>query len=130
MTQSSSKVEETRSKLCPTTSPIRAFDSYGDDRPPRQPETICARDYDRLFHVSRDTSELLMLQATDLVPPQPCVDARLRHWGLLLCPTERGVPSKTMAFDESVMLDSPWKTWVSPWIAALRQQPQSQSIWA
>ena len=47
-----------------------------------------------------------MLQATDLKPPQPCVDARLRHWGLFSCPTERDVPSKTLAFDETVMLDS------------------------
>ena len=50
----------------------------------------------------------LLLQATDLVPPQTSVDAWLRHWELLLCPTERAVPSKTLAFDLSVILDSPW----------------------
>ena len=73
-------------------------------------------------------SDLLMTQTTDLVPSQTCADARRRHWGLL-CPTELDVPSKTLAFDESVMLDSPWMTWATPWIAALHQQPQIQSIW-
>ena len=29
-------------------------------------------------------NELFKLQATDLVPPQTCVDARLQHWGLLV----------------------------------------------
>ena len=65
-----------------------------------------------------------MLQATDLVTPQTSVDVRLQHWGLLLCPSERDVPSKTLAFDESVMLDSPWMTWAAPSINALLTIPR------
>ena len=74
-------------------------------------------------------SELLTLQARELEPPQTSVDARLQHWGLLLCPTERDVRSKLLAFDESVMLNSPWMTWAAPWINALHQQPQNHSTW-
>ena len=50
-------------------------------------------------------SELLTLQAIDLVPPQTCDDSRLRYWGLLLCPIERNVSSKTLAFDARFTLD-------------------------
>ena len=92
-------------------------------------ETVCARDYERPFELHATQRFVFKLQATDLVPPQTYVDARLQHWGLLVCPTEHDVPSKTQAFDESAMLDSPWMTWAGPWIAALRHQPQNHPIW-
>ena len=57
----------TRAQFCSTISLISGADGHGGDRPPRQLETVCARDYDR------------PLQATDLVPLQTSVDARLLH---------------------------------------------------
>ena len=54
---------------------------------------------------------------------------QIRHRRFLLCPTERNVPSKDLAFDESVMLDYLWMTWTAPWIAALQQEQQTQSMW-
>ena len=71
-------------------------------------------------------NHLPSLRPADLVPPQACVDPTLRHWGLLLCLTERDVPSKTLPFDESMMLDSSWMCCAAPWIAALRLRPQGQ----
>ena len=47
---------------------------------------------------------------------------------LLFCPAERNVPSKTSAFDDSVMLDSPGVTWAAQWIEALQRRPQNKSI--
>ena len=89
--------------------PLVALMCHGDDRPPRQLQTVCARGYYRLFQDYLRPSEPLMLQ----VPHQTSVDARLRYWGPLLCPTEREVPSKTLDLDESVMLDFPWMTWTA-----------------
>ena len=86
-------MEETRTQPRSTPSSICGAHGHGGDRPPRQLETVCARDDDRLLRC-----EVLMLQATDLAPPQTSVDARLQHWALLLCPSERDVTSKTLAF--------------------------------
>ena len=73
-------------------------------------------------------SELLTQQPEELVPPQVCVDPQLQHWSMHLCSSERDVPSKTLAFDESVTVDHLWMTWVAPLIAALQRQLQGHSI--
>ena len=60
-------------------------------------------------------SELVTLQQADLMPPQVCVDPPRSGTGACHCwPTERDVPSNTLTFDESVMLDSPWMTCAAP----------------
>ena len=128
ITQSSSMMEEARTQPRSTPSSICGPHGHGGNALHANLRPFALAIMNGFSGHLRRT-EVLMLQATDLVPPQTSVDARLQHWGLLLCPSERDVPSKTLAFDESVMLDSPWMTWAASWINALRQQQQNKSIW-
>ena len=54
--RTSSLVDGAHLQLCSTTLPIRGTNGYGDDRFLRPLETVCAHDYDRLFHATRDSA--------------------------------------------------------------------------
>ena len=62
--------------------------------------------------------ELLALTSQDVVPARPAFGKGYARTALLLCPAERGRPSKTFQFDDSVMLDSPDRLWLGPLIEA------------
>ena len=47
--------------------------------------------------------ELLELTPQSFVPPQPHLDQRLQHWGLIVRPEEYGILAKTGECDESIL---------------------------
>ena len=73
ITHSSSRMEETRTLLRSPSSPIGRADGHGGDRPPRQLETGCSRDCDRLFRLPADTGYLSCARPD----PAPCSQQNL-----------------------------------------------------
>ena len=67
-------------------------------------------------------SELLRARRRDLIPPVARGPVRLRHWGILLNPLEGEIPSKTHAYDESLMNDNPDFKWVDAVLERLRDR--------
>jgi integrase len=62
-------------------------------------------------------SEALRLRKKDLVAPS----AFSTCWGLVLNPEEVGDPSKTLEFDDSLLIDSPWIQFLKPVLAILKE---------
>ena len=62
--------------------------------------------------------ELLWLMAEDVVVGKPTLGKVYGQTGLLLFPSERGRPSKTHLFNDSVMLDHPQRLWLGPLLEA------------
>ena len=51
--------------------------------------------------------EVMSLRAEDILPPSQGRAALLREWSVFLRPEERGEPTKTGTFDETIYLDHP-----------------------
>ena len=70
-------------------------------------------------------SSLLALTRAGIIEPGK---TRHRCFSLLLHPEELKVPSKTMDFDVSILLDSPYLQWAGPILSSLRQQARDP-VW-
>ena len=57
--------------------------------------------------------ELLYLSTDDLSKPEPRFSSAFHALALVLFPKERGRPSKTHQFDDSVLLDSKGREWIN-----------------
>ena len=57
--------------------------------------------------------ELLALRVESVIPPRPSLGCHFAHVSLLLCPSDEGIASKTHQFDDSVVLDSCHRVWLS-----------------
>ena len=55
--------------------------------------------------------ELFGLQKRHLIPPMP--EAGLPHWAVHFRLTEDETPTKTGTFDESIVIDGEWSTWLN-----------------
>eukprot|EP00969_Alexandrium_andersonii_P134737 5960786-Alexandrium_andersonii.AAC.1 len=71
-------------------------------------------------------SELTGLERRSLVAPASCVGG---HWCILLGPSEGVRRSKTGATDDSIMVDSEWLQWATPWFAALGHGDPLAPLW-
>ena len=63
------------------------------------------------------------------MPPQPLLDQRLRHRGLIVRPQEYGILAKTGECDESILFDAPDLHWLGRILQVLRSQPAGQPVW-
>ncbi len=71
--------------------------------------------------------ECLWLASEDVAPAQPQLGETFRWTSLLLFPRERGKPSKTLGYDDSVVLDSKGREWLGPLVEAqARRRPHQQ----
>ncbi|CAK0825888.1 unnamed protein product, partial [Prorocentrum cordatum] len=73
-------------------------------------------------------SELLRARRKDLIPPVARGLLRLRHWGILLNLLEGEIPSKTHAYDESLMNDNPDFKWIDTALEHLRLNEQVHGL--
>ncbi|CAK0808121.1 unnamed protein product [Prorocentrum cordatum] len=74
-------------------------------------------------------SDLVAMVRESLVPPPPSIGGR--RWGLLLCPGELGVVSKTGGVDEGMLLDDPVSENLGGALAALRERvPRGGQLWS
>ena len=71
-------------------------------------------------------SSLLALVPEGIVEP---VKSGARFWSLLLHPQELAVPSKTMDYDISIRVDSPYMEWAGQILASLRLRPAGVPVW-
>ena len=78
--------------------------------------------------------EVMSLRAEDILPPSQGQAALLREWSVFLRPEERGEPTKTGTFDETIYLDHPpglgpalgaYKSQYSPSMTLFRFSPVS-----
>lgn len=73
--------------------------------------------------------ELRGLTPMHIVPPVPSSSAALRHWGLILGPTELRRSTKVGEFDESVLLDVPEMNWCHRYMMELAaRHPPTRSV--
>ena len=71
--------------------------------------------------------ECLWLASEDVAPAQPQLGETFRWTSLLLFPRERGKPSKTLGYDDSVVLDSKGREWLGPLVEAqAKRRPHQQ----
>ena len=70
-------------------------------------------------------SEGFRLRKRDLIEPSSFSP----HWGLVVCPEDLGVASKTQEFDDSLLLDSPWIQFLRPAFVVLKEGDQSSLLW-
>jgi integrase len=71
--------------------------------------------------------EGLALRKCDLIPPSPGV---LKHWSILLFPQERVPSSKTLAKDESLVMDSSYMAWWDRVLPLLKQGKAESRVFA
>eukprot|EP00974_Lingulodinium_polyedra_P107957 10451192-Lingulodinium_polyedra.AAC.1 len=62
-------------------------------------------------------SSFLALTRAGIIAPK----GRQRSYSLLLHPEELRIPSKTMEYDVSILVDSPYMHWAGPILASLKQ---------
>ena len=72
-------------------------------------------------------SELLSVRRCDIFAPSPGV---LEHWSILLFPEHLGKPSKTMQFGDSVEMDDPRVSFLSPVLATMSSEKDERSAWS
>ena len=70
--------------------------------------------------------EGLQLRRGDLIPPAPGV---LTTWSILLFPQERVASSKTLAKDDSLIMDSPLMKWWDQVLPALAVGDPKEKVW-
>ena len=74
--------------------------------------------------------ELTGLLASQLVAPQPHGGKHFMFWAIVLHPSELLQRSKTGRWDESLLLDSPWMTWMSEILQLFKKlRGSEQSLW-
>ena len=61
--------------------------------------------------------EAQLLRVQDLLPPTGGANPGLQLYGLMLGPSDRGLPTKAQVFDDTVVLDHP--SWLAPLLAGL-----------
>ena len=71
-------------------------------------------------------SEGVRLRALDLVEPATFSE----HWGLVICPEEMEVATKTQEFDDSLLLDSHWIQILRPALRVLKEGDQNRRLWS
>ena len=71
--------------------------------------------------------EGLQLRRGDLVPPAPGI---LTHWSILLFPQERVAASKTLAKDDSLVIDAEWMPWWDKVLPELARGDASSRVWS
>lgn len=66
------------------------------------------------FYLYLRPSEFSRLRVCDLVRPAKRAGKTYRWWGVLLNPSEEGIPSKTLQWDEALVLDLPYQQFLGP----------------
>lgn len=66
------------------------------------------------FYLYLRPSEFSRLRVCDLVRPVKRAGKTYRWWGVLLNPSEEGIPSKTLQWDEALVLDLPYQQFLGP----------------
>ncbi|CAE8613278.1 unnamed protein product, partial [Polarella glacialis] len=56
---------------------------------------------------------LSLIRRENILPPVPGVNASYKHWSLVLSPKTEGVPTKVGEFDDSLIVGSTGREWVS-----------------
>ncbi len=72
--------------------------------------------------------ELLYLSTDDLSKPEPRFSSAFHALALVLFPKERGRPSKTHQFDDSVLLDSKGREWINRLLVDPPLRPHVQGV--
>ena len=71
--------------------------------------------------------ECLRLQPEDLIKPVVGIS---NHWGLVIAPEERGVATKVGTYDDTLLWDAPYLSFMNGVFQVLHSRPHGQPLWA